>query len=304
MTPVVTAIIATYRAGEYLRQAVASALTQSLYDLEVIVSDDASDPIIRKLINEFKDPRVRYRSNPERLGPAGNHWAAFAESRGRYISILNHDDLWHPSFLESLVAPLDAYPDLTLAFCDHELIDSNGRLLSVETDVNSRRWGRSGLAPGRHQPFRELVVRQTVPMAMGTVFRRSALDHSGLIDVGPAYDLWLTYSLAREGGAAWYNSDRLSQWRVHPTQLSGRSDLNWATGSFACWQAMANDSGFVKYHSRIWRAVVQSSMAAARGSKRAGQHSQARRFALLALRKDPANWRAWAITAWSMLPTI
>lgn len=302
MTPVVTVIVATYRAGDYLRQAVASALAQSFPDLELILTDDAADPSVRKLAQDFNDQRVRYRSNPMRLGPAGNHWAAFAESRGRYISILNHDDLWHPGFLASLVPPLDTDPDLTLSFCDHEVIDPDGRTLVKETDETSRRWGRSHLLPGRHQPFRELVVRQTVPLAMGSVFRRSVLDQSALIEVGPAYDLWLTYLLARTGGAAWYSPNRLSQWRIHPTQLTGRGDLNWAMGSLACWQAMADDPSFALYNRQVRQAVFRCAIGAARSAKRVGRLSDARRCAFLAVRNNPANWRSWAIAAWCMLP--
>ena len=74
--PTVTAIIATYRAGEYLRHAIGSALAQTRVDLEVLVSDDANDPEVSRLTGSFADSRVRYRWNPSRLGPAGNHWAA------------------------------------------------------------------------------------------------------------------------------------------------------------------------------------------------------------------------------------
>ncbi len=49
ITPTVTAVIATYRPGEYLRQAIGSALTQTRPDLEILVSDDANDPKVARL---------------------------------------------------------------------------------------------------------------------------------------------------------------------------------------------------------------------------------------------------------------
>jgi glycosyltransferase involved in cell wall biosynthesis len=48
-TPTVTAVIAAYRAGEYLRQAIGSALAQTRVDLEILVSDDADDLEVRRL---------------------------------------------------------------------------------------------------------------------------------------------------------------------------------------------------------------------------------------------------------------
>ena len=66
--PAVSAVIATYWAGEYLRHAIGSALAQTYVDLEVIVSDDADDPGVRELAESFDDSRIRYRSKPKSPG--------------------------------------------------------------------------------------------------------------------------------------------------------------------------------------------------------------------------------------------
>jgi GT2 family glycosyltransferase len=47
-TPTVTAVIATYRRGEYLCVAIGSALAQTRVDLEVLVSDSADDRTERR----------------------------------------------------------------------------------------------------------------------------------------------------------------------------------------------------------------------------------------------------------------
>ena len=302
MTPAVTAVVAAYKAGPYLREAIASALAQTYTDLEVLVSDDAADPGVSRLTTTFGDPRVRYRANPVRIGPACNHWAGLAAARGRYVAILNHDDVWRPQFLATLVPPLEADPDLALAFCDHDVIAPGGETLAEATTENTRRWGRAGLAPGTHATFRGLVVRQSIPVAMGAVFRRSVVEPADLPDVGPAYDLWLAYALARGGGGAWYTPRRLTGWRTHPTQLTQRPDQAWASGAVACWRAVAEDPGFRPLRRAVRRRLAAAALAAARSAQAGGGTAAARRFARLAVRHRPGHWKAWAVLLLSLLP--
>jgi hypothetical protein len=245
---------------------------------------------------------VVYRRNSRTLGPAGNHWAAFAAAWGAYLAILNHDDLWRPEFLATLVPVLDRHPDVVLGFCDHEVIDSVGHRLQAETDRTSQRWGRDRLAPGCYRPFPQLVVEQTIPMAMGTLFRRTALDLAALPEVGPAYDLWLTYALCQTGSGAYYVPDRLTAWRVHPSQLTSRAPQSWQAGDLACWRAMAQDPLFHCCRRLIRKKVAGSAVGLARSQLADGNRAAARGTSLQALRHQPTNWRAAALLGLAVLP--
>jgi glycosyltransferase involved in cell wall biosynthesis len=215
--PLVTVVVPACRRVRYLPLALASALGQTFRDFEIIVSDDGPTEEIANIAASFADPRVRYRANARNLGIALNHRVAFAEARGRYVANLDDDDLWEPDFLARLVPPLEADPTLTVAFCDHLLIDEEGRVLGPLTEVNSRRYRRDTLAPGRHQPFLEMATaHSTLPMAMGAVFRKAMLDDAPYPpQIGGCYDHWLAYLAARNGGAAFYVPDRLTRYRIH-----------------------------------------------------------------------------------------
>ena len=302
MTPLVTAVVATYRPDRYLEAVLASALAQTLCDFEVIVADDGNDPAVRELVESFGDARLVYSGNSQRLGPARNHWSAFAAARGKYLSILNHDDVWRPSFLERLTAPLEHDRDVVLAFCDHDVIDSDGATLAAATAENSARWGRTRLTEGRRQPFHSLVVRQTIPMAMGAVFRRDAIQAAELPDVGPAYDLWLAYELARSRSAAWYVADRLSAWRQHPAQLTQTRNRAWALGAVACWRAMASDPVFATHPTEVASKLALASIEAAQSALLEHDWRSARLNAAAAVAVGPSNWRAWLAFGRSLLP--
>ena len=240
--PRVSIVITTYRSQHgHLSLAIASALGQTWRDIEVMVSDDSPDDSLRDLVAAFRDPRVSYRHNAPALGVARNHWRCFREATGEFVAVLNHDDWLAPRFVEALAEVLICHGAATLAFCDHWIIDSAGRHLIEESDRNTITWGRAQLSEGLHRPFASLVAAQSIPMAMGTLFRRSALPAALPDDAGPAYDLWLSYLLCRHGGGAWYEPERLSAWRSHADNLTSGGGLDWLRGSATCWQAMSRD---------------------------------------------------------------
>lgn len=215
--PLVTIVVPAFRRVQYLPGALRSALAQTWQNFEIIVSDDGPTAEIEKITAAFGDPRLRYRNNGGNLGIAMNHYAAFREARGLYIANLHDDDLWEPDFLSELVPPMEADPEINVAFCDHHLIDEEGRFLPRLTNVNSRRYRRTELTPGRHQPFLEMaVVYETIPMAMGAVFRKSMLKGAQFPrQIGGCYDHWLAYLAVKNGKAIFYNPKRLTRYRLH-----------------------------------------------------------------------------------------
>jgi glycosyltransferase involved in cell wall biosynthesis len=75
-TPLCSVCIRAHRGGEPLRRAIASALAQTLGDLEVVVCDDRGAS--EATATGFADARVRYVRNVARPGPAGNLAMAIA----------------------------------------------------------------------------------------------------------------------------------------------------------------------------------------------------------------------------------
>lgn len=244
--PLVSIVIATYQSDSFLLStAINSALQQTYSNLEVLVADDSPSDGLMSLICGFDDQRIKYHHNKKSLGVARNHWESFNRSQGEFIAILNHDDWYMPEFVDALVKQIRKHPSASLAFCDHFVVDSKGDVNILESDATSRSYGRAALTQGLHQPFYELVTAQTIPMAMGCIFRKNALPSELPRDAGPSYDFWLTYLLARGGAGACYVPHRLSAWRCHEGNLTSAGGVDWIEGSAKCWQCIATDSAFV-----------------------------------------------------------
>lgn len=241
--PLVTIVVAAYSPEpEHFAFAVDSACAQTYRNLEIIIGDDSPDDSLRQWVAKRKDERLHYTHHVPALGVATNHWTAFKRARGEYVVVLNHDDWLAPEFVATMVTALQQQPEAGLAFGDHWVVDGFGHRQLEETVRNSALWGRTALAAGVHIPFDHLLAAQTIPMAMGAMFRRSALPATLPAHAGPAYDLWLTYLLARTGCGAFYVPERLSAWRSHAGNQTSLASLSWLQGSADCWQAVAGDS--------------------------------------------------------------
>lgn len=104
--PLVSVVMANHQGAPYIERALRSVMAQSLGDLEIIVVDDASTdgsaPIVERLAGE--DARVRLLRLEANGGPARARNAALDCARGRWIAVVDGDDIVHPERFERLVA--------------------------------------------------------------------------------------------------------------------------------------------------------------------------------------------------------
>ena len=112
--PAVSVIMATYNGARFIRQSINSLLAQSFADFELIVVDDGSTDATPAILAGIADPRLRVLRNETNGGVVAARNRAFAAARGRYVAMLDHDDLSRPTRLAHQVAYLDAHPDTVL----------------------------------------------------------------------------------------------------------------------------------------------------------------------------------------------
>jgi GalNAc5-diNAcBac-PP-undecaprenol beta-1,3-glucosyltransferase len=107
--PAATVICPTFDHGPTLRHSLASALAQTVEDLEVFIVGDGVPDVTREIVGELSscDTRVRFFDNPkgERHGERHRHHA-IQESGSDLILYLSDDDLWLPQHVETLIAGL------------------------------------------------------------------------------------------------------------------------------------------------------------------------------------------------------
>lgn len=107
--PLVSVVIATHNRPAALRQALTSLVRQSLQDWEALVIGDDCRSDTAAVVAEFRDARIVYIDLPVNFGEqSGPNNIGFARARGRFVALLNHDDLWFPDHLAAMTGWIDA----------------------------------------------------------------------------------------------------------------------------------------------------------------------------------------------------
>jgi len=207
----VSVVIPAYNRAHLLGPAIESVLAQTYKDLEVIVVDDGSTDETAAVAQRYAAQpggRVRViRQANQGVSAARNSGCRAA--RGRYIALLDSDDLWKPEKLARQVPALEHDPGVGMVCSMADIVDAdNQRVL--------------GLKP-RQRPgatLRELV--RTGSAAPSTfVFRREALEEVGGFDpqIQGLEDLDFCFRLVRRWKIVCLEAP-LIRYRQHGTGLS------------------------------------------------------------------------------------
>lgn len=218
MSPAVSVCIPTYNHGEYIAQALESAIGQTFADLEIVVLDNCSQDRTREVVESFarRDPRVRYELVEDHvpIHESFNRCAALA--RGTYLKYLAADDLLELRCVERLVAELERHPEATLVTCARRIFGSG-----VEEQVAgyaSQRVLCAGEEAIRKCYFRGNLIGE--PTAV--LFRRAQFGSgfgSGFVQL---VDLDMWFRLL-EGGQLLFIPEVLCAIRKHAAQTTSRS---------------------------------------------------------------------------------
>lgn len=113
----VSIVIPCYNQGEYLKDAIESALNQTYKNIEVIVVNDGSKDNTREVCKQFKD--IIYIEQPNKgLSAARN--AGIKASSGKWIVPLDSDDKLHRNFILNTIHKSDIVTTYLQCFGDRK----------------------------------------------------------------------------------------------------------------------------------------------------------------------------------------
>lgn len=191
----ITVAITVYNRRQYVKQAISSALNQTVPARVMVVEDCGPDPMLEGFVKAEFGPRIDYFRNPKRRGLFGNWNACLELCRTEWISILHDDDYLAPVFVEAMMELEKEAPGRALYF---------GRTIFV--DEQCRAWPEQDLRPvaGRwvERDLRDILYAP-FPFA-GHLFRVSSARRLGGFRATSFmcgdWEMWA--ELMADGGAA------------------------------------------------------------------------------------------------------
>ena len=126
--PSVSVLITCFNYGAFVGQAIDSALAQTYPPSEIIVSDDASHDNSCEVVESYvsRGHGIRLLRNPHG-GMAANLNAAYRNSTGDVICLLDADDTFLPGKVEAVVNAFRSHPQAGFAIHRASLVDNQKR---------------------------------------------------------------------------------------------------------------------------------------------------------------------------------
>jgi len=130
--PKVSIVTAVYNGERFLAETIKSILNQTFNNFEFIIINDSSKDSSLKIIKNYmkKDKRIILVNNHKNIGSVLSRNIGLKKARGKYIAILDHDDISLPDRLYIEYDFLEKNKDIFLVGSGAININENGKHLS------------------------------------------------------------------------------------------------------------------------------------------------------------------------------
>jgi glycosyltransferase involved in cell wall biosynthesis len=207
--PVLSIIMLAYNAEHYVKEAIESALSQEFHNFELIVVDDGSTDNTYSIVESFRDERLKIHRNEVNKGIVFSRNKGIALSSGRYIGMLDADDVAMPGKFRKQLEFLESNPEFGMVGSWALLIDSTGK----ET-------GELWKLSGEPEKIPAIMLFKNYFVQSSVVFRRSCLpsyNYKEGYEIVEDYKLWIDIM---KHSKAWNLPEYLVKYRVHGTNIT------------------------------------------------------------------------------------
>ncbi len=215
-SPRVSVIVPAYNVARFLPETLRSALAQTVPPHEIVVINDGSPdtPELERALAPFRDHIVYLVQ--ENRGLSGARNTGIRAATGDFIALLDGDDLWEPTYLESQLAFLAAHPALDLVYCNARFF---GDSIYAGQDYMT-------VCPSTGEPTAAALLSRRCHVFVSVLARAAVLkqlEFDESLRSSEDFDCWLRLTAA--GHRIGYHRDVLVQYRKHRASLS--ADPTW-----------------------------------------------------------------------------
>jgi glycosyltransferase involved in cell wall biosynthesis len=226
MPELVSTIIPTYNRAALLVRALDSVAAQGYRPIEVVIIDDGSTDNTVEIVSarrQYLAARgidVIFHQQQNQKAPKARN-VGMKLARGTLFAFLDSDDLWLPTFLETVVRLLDRHPECGMGFSGILGIDDND-VVFAERKMYLEPEPIEGVL---RNPFNH-IIRYMPTQTSGVIVRRSVIEDVGDFDlelpVVEDWDLW--YRIGKRYDMC-YTTRALACNRSHPDNLPKHDTL-------------------------------------------------------------------------------
>jgi hypothetical protein len=184
INPLASVVMVTCNVERFLAEAIESILAQTFRDFEFIIVDFGSTDDSKRIAASYaaKDSRIRLHEIPH-CGLAEARNAGCFLAQGRYIAVMDADDISLQDRLTSEIDFMEKHPEVGFLGGATEWIDANGKSLRVKHFPAEDRENRIALFRGCSFCQPTVLIRREAFVSVG--------GYRPVFVLAEDYDLWL-----------------------------------------------------------------------------------------------------------------
>ena len=115
-----TVIIPLYNKEKYIENAMKSILNQTFTDFNLLIINDCSTDASAKIASKYESDKVQIFTHEKNAGLSASRNTGIKNANSNYITFLDADDLWKPTFLESIFQLIQNFPEARIFGTNYE----------------------------------------------------------------------------------------------------------------------------------------------------------------------------------------
>lgn len=191
MAALISVILPSFNHEHFVGIAIESVLNQSFTNFELIISDDCSSDGTAEVISGYqeRDSRIKSHFFQSNQGATFNHKYLLDKAAGKYVALINSDDVWLPGKLESQVSYLEAHEDCAACFTWADFVDETGGQIDIGSNVFKQQ--------NRTQAewIEHFFTKGNCICHPSVLIRKSVYDELGVYNLAlrqlPDFDMWI-----------------------------------------------------------------------------------------------------------------
>ena len=216
----VSIVMAAYNAADYISLSIDSVINQTMENWQLLICDDHSTDGTWEIISAITDTRVTAIRNPVNQGVSRSRNRCLELARGKFIAILDADDVWLEQKLSEQLQLFNNNPHLGVVGTNAIEIDSSG----LKTGFRD--------FPESHKSLMDFALWKS-PMLHSSILVRKDLGIVSYDETLTTAEDWELLIRLMEVSESYVIQDRLVRYRVHPRNLTHSKSMQMRADAFS-----------------------------------------------------------------------
>jgi glycosyltransferase involved in cell wall biosynthesis len=211
-------IIPLYNKEHFIENTIQSILNQTFQDFEIIVVNDGSTDRSEEKLFQFKDSRIQYFSKKNE-GASVTRNCGIEKANADFITFLDADDYWYPTFLETMFTNIKKLPNQKVFAAAIEF-ETSKKIIPAQYSISKTNNDFEIV------DYFQASLKETVLCTSCAVFHKTVFEAAGNFDTkiksGQDTDLWIRVGLIYPIVFSW---KILARYIYDPKSLSKNNKL-------------------------------------------------------------------------------